>query len=326
MKTIVITQPGPPDVLQVQERSRPVAGPGEVLIEVKAAGINRPDVIQRQGYYPAPAGVPADIPGLEVAGVIAETGSGVSRWKKGDLVCALLAGGGYAEYCVAPEGTCLPVPAGLDFTGAASLPETYFTVWNNVFERGRLQTGERFLVQGGTSGIGVAAIQLVAARGGLAYATAGTDEKCRFCEELGALKGIHYKRESFADVILEETGGKGVDVILDMIGGAYLDDHIRILADEGRLVLISTIKGREASVDLLEVRRRGLSITGSTLRTRSVEFKSQLAGRVEKQVWPLLESGKIKPVVYRAFPLEQAGEAHKLMESSQHMGKIMLNV
>jgi NADPH:quinone reductase len=324
MKAVVITQPGNPDVLQVEERPAPVPGAGEVLIKVAAAGVNRPDVAQRKGHYPPPPGASVDIPGLEVAGVITALGAGVNRWKVGDKICGLVKGGGYAEYAVIPEEQCLPVPGELTFAEAASLPETFFTVWSNVFDRGRLQPGESLFVHGGSSGIGVTAIQMAKAMGSAVYVTAGSDEKCSFCEELGADKAINYRKEDFVAVIQQLTGGKGVNVILDMIGGDYFPGNIRSLAEDGRLVFINMMKGKDVHLDLSEIMRRRLTITGSTLRARDVSFKSAIAQNLEQHIWPLLASGKIKPVIYRTFPFEQAADAHRLMESSEHIGKIVL--
>lgn len=324
MKAIVITHPGDPEVLQPEERQKPACGPGDVLIKVHSAGINRPDVYQRTGNYPPPAGAPADIPGLEIAGTIIEIGPGVSRWKVGDNVCALVTGGGYAEYCSAPEGQCLPVPDGLTFEEAASLPETFFTVWSNVFDRGRLIAGESLLVHGGSGGIGVAAIQMAAALGHTVYATAGSNEKCELCERLGAKRGINYKTEQFAHVIKKITGGKGVDVILDMIGGEYISGNLESLANEGRLVFINAMKGKMANVDLSMIMRKRLTITGSMLRSREIEFKAAIAKNLEQHIWPLLASGKIKPVIYKTFPAEKAAEAHRLIDSGEHTGKMIL--
>jgi NADPH2:quinone reductase len=324
MKAVVITQPGDSSVLKIMERPTPTCGDDEVLVRVAAAGVNRPDIFQRKGRYPAPKGVPADIPGLEVAGEIVEVGRNVNSWKTGDKVCALLAGGGYAEYCTVPAGQCLPVPKGLSFVEAASLPETFFTVWSNVFDRGRFSRGESVLVHGGTSGIGVAAIQMVKAMGGTVYVTAGTDEKCEYCESLGAERGINYKSENFRDAILTLTNNRGVDVILDMIGGPYTEPNLECLAEEGRLVLINYMKGDETTIHLSHVLRKRLTITGSTLRARSPEFKAAIAEKLRENIWPLLESGEIKPIVYRVFPMEEAPAAHDLMQSSQHMGKIVL--
>jgi NADPH2:quinone reductase len=324
MKAIVITQPGGPEVLQIAERPRPQPAPGEVLIKVAAAGVNRPDVAQRKGSYPPPPGVPKDIPGLEVAGIIVETGSDCRRWNVGDKVCALVAGGGYAEYCAAPEGQCLPIPGNLSFAEAASLPETFFTVWSNVFDRGRLQPGESLLVHGGSSGIGVAAIQMAKATGSTVYVTAGSADKCRFCEQLGATSAVNYQTENFKDALLNATEGRGVDVILDMIGGDYTADNLQLLVPDGRLVLINTMKGKDATLDLSLVMRKRLTITGSTLRPRDTIFKKAIAHNLEQKIWPLITSGAIQPVIYKIFASENAAQAHKLMESRTHMGKIIL--
>jgi len=324
MKAIVVTQPGGPEVLQIAERPKPVCSPGEVLVKVAAAGINRPDVFQRKGNYPPPAGASPDIPGLEIAGTITETGAGVTRWKVGDKVCALVMGGGYAEYCAVPAGQCLPVPGNLTFTEAASLPETFFTVWSNVFDRGNLKGAETLLVHGGSSGIGVAAIQMATALGHKVYVTAGSVEKCSFCEKLGATKAINYKTENFAEVIKQLTDGKGVDLILDMIGGDYTPGNIQALADEGRLVMINTMKGKDVQVDLSVVMRKRLTITGSMLRSREIVFKAAIAQNLEKNIWPLLESGKIKAIINKVFPASEAANAHRLMESGEHIGKIVL--
>jgi NADPH2:quinone reductase len=324
MKAVVITKPGAPDVLQWLERPTPEPGTGEVLIKVSAAGINRPDVAQRKGHYPAPAGASPDIPGLELAGTIVKTGRDCKRWKPGDKVCALVSGGGYAEYCTAPEGQCLPVPSNLSFTECASLPETMFTVWSNVFERGQLKPGESLLIHGGSSGIGVMAIQMAKALGSIVYVTAGSQEKCAFCEKLGAEKAINYHTTSFKGELNRLTTGKGIDVILDMVGGDYTADNLDTLAEEGRLVLINFMKGDQASIRLSSIMRKRLTITGSTLRARDIAFKSGLAARLEGQVWPLLVSGKIRPVIYETFAAKRAGEAHALMESSLHIGKIVL--
>jgi NADPH2:quinone reductase len=325
MKAIVITQPGGPEVLQLAERPVPTYNSNEVLVKVMAAGVNRPDVYQRKGNYPPPKGAPQNIPGLEIAGVIAEVGKDVSRWKVGDKVCALVMGGGYAEYCNVPEGQCLPVPENLTFIEAASLPETFFTVWSNVFDRGKLQPGESLLVHGGSSGIGVTAIQMAKALDSTVYVTAGSEDKCRFCEELGAAKAINYKTENFAEVIEQLTGGKGVNVILDMIGGDYTPGNIRSLANDGRLVMINTMNGKDVQVDLSIVMRKRLIITGSMLRSREVEFKSAIARKLEENIWPLLASGAIKPVIDAVFPANEAAKAHELMESSGHIGKIVLS-
>ena len=324
-RVIEITEPGKPEVLKARSRDVPSAGAGEVLIKVAAAGVNRPDVLQRLGKYPVPPGA-SDLPGLEVAGTIARLGEGVTQWKVGERVCALTPGGGYAEHCIAPASNCLPIPAGLDFVEAASLPETYFTVWSNVFDRGGLKAGETFLVQGGSSGIGVAAIQLVHAMGNRVFATAGTPEKCAACEKLGAERAINYKTEDFVAAVKALTDGKGVDVILDMVAGDYVPREMKALADDGRIVIIATLGGSKATLDLMEVLRRRLVITGSTLRPRPVSFKAAIAQSLRAKVWPLVEAGKIKPVIYATFPLADAARAHELMEGGEHIGKIVLTV
>jgi NADPH2:quinone reductase len=323
MKAIEIPTPGGPEVLRVGERARPQASAGEVLIRVHAAGVNRPDVLQRRGAYAPPPGA-SDIPGLEVAGVV-EEGSAPGL-KPGDAVCALVAGGGYAEYCVAPAGQTLPVPRGLNFAEAAGLPETFFTVWSNVFDRARLAAGESLLVQGGSSGIGVAAIQLAAAFGSTVYATAGSDEKCRACEGLGARRSINYRNEDFVAVIKDQTKGRGVDVVLDMVAGDYVPREIECVADDGRIAIIAVQGGVSATVNFGTILRRRLTITGSTLRPRSVEFKTAIAQKLRANVWPLLEAGRVKPMLFRRFPLADATGAHTLLESSQHVGKIVLDV
>ena len=324
-RVVEITAPGGPEVLQIRSRDVPAPKPGEVLIAVAAAGVNRPDVLQRMGRYPVPPGA-SDLPGLEVAGTIAELGAEVTQWKKGDRVCALTPGGGYAEHCIAPASSCLPVPKGLDFVQAASLPETYFTVWSNVFDRGGLEAGETFLVQGGSSGIGVAAIQMAHALGHRVFATAGTPEKCAACEKLGAERAVNYKTEDFVEVVKSLTGGKGVDVILDMVAGDYVPREMKALADDGRIVLIALLGGSRATVDFNEVLRRRLVLTGSTLRPRSVEFKGAIARALREKVWPLLEAGTIKPVIHATFPLAQAAKAHAMLEAGEHIGKIVLTV
>jgi NADPH2:quinone reductase len=324
-RVIEITTPGKPEVLQVRTREVPAPKAGEVLIKVAAAGVNRPDVLQRLGKYPVPPGA-SDLPGLEVAGTIAKLGEGVTEWKAGDRVCALTPGGGYAEHFVTPASNCLPIPKGLDFVQAASLPETYFTVWSNVFDRGALKPGETFLVQGGSSGIGVAAIQIVRAMGNRVFATAGTAEKCAACEKLGAERAVNYKTEDFVEVVKSLTEGKGVNVILDMVAGEYVPREMKALADDGRLVLIALLGGSKATVDFNEVLRRRLALTGSTLRPRPVEFKAAIARSLREKVWPLIEAGKIKPVIHATFPLEQAAKAHEMMEGGEHIGKIVLTV
>jgi len=325
MRAIEITQPGKPDVLQLCERPQPQLKAGEVLIRVHAAGINRPDVLQRLGQYPVPPGA-SDLPGLEVAGEIVDGDLKDSGFKKGDLVCALVQGGGYAEYCAAPIEQCLPLPKGLSALEAATLPETFFTVWSNVFERAHLAAGETLLVQGGSSGIGVTAIQIATALGHRVFATAGSDDKCRAVEALGAERGINYRSEDFVAVVKELTGGKGVDVILDMVAGDYVPREINCLADDGRLAIIALLGGAKANLDLGQVLRRRLTVTGSTLRPRPVAFKAAIARQLRERVWPLFAEGKIKPVIHRIFPLEEAAAAHALMESSTHVGKIVLLV
>ena len=315
MKAIEITEFGAPEVLQLCERPLPQLKSGEVLIKVHAAGVNRPDVFQRQGNYPVPPGA-SDLPGLEVAGEIVDGELGGGGFRKGDLVCALVQGGGYAEYCAAPLAQCLPVPDGLTALQAAALPETFFTVWSNVFERACLSPGETLLVQGGSSGIGVTAIQIATALGHRVFATAGSDDKCRACEELGAELGINYRTEDFEEVVKTATEGRGVDVILDMVGGDYLPREIKTLADDGRLVVIALLGGAKGQLDLSQILRRRLTVTGSTLRPRPVEFKAYIAAQLKARVWPFLANGKVKPVIYQTFPLEQAAQAHTLMESS----------
>lgn len=325
MRAIEIVKPGGPEVLVPGERAMPVAKAGEVLIKVHAAGVNRPDVLQRTGNYPVPPGA-SDIPGLEVAGEIVDGDLAGSGFAKGDMVCALVQGGGYAEYCAAPVAQCLPVPKGWSALEAASLPETFFTVYSNVFERAKLVPGETLLVQGGSSGIGVTAIQMATALGHRVFATAGTDDKCRACERLGAERGINYRSEDFADVVKSLTGGKGADVILDMVAGSYVNREIHCLADDGRLVIIALLGGAKGELNFGEILRRRLTVTGSTLRPRPVAFKQDIANKLRERIWPLLEAGRIKPVIYRTYPLAQAADAHALMESSAHVGKIMLAV
>lgn len=322
MKAIIITKPGAAEVLKLQECPLPQLKPNEVLIHVKAAGINRPDIFQRTGNYPPPPDVPQDIPGLEVAGIIAETGSEVTQWKVGDAVCALLGGGGYAEYAAVDARHCLPVPSGWTFVEAASLPETVFTVWQNVFLRGGLKRGENFLVHGGSSGIGITAIQLAKVFGAEVYATAGSDEKCKTCESLGAKRSVNYKKEDF-EIVLKDIG---LDVILDMIGGSYIAKNIRILKPDGRLVYINAMQGGKAEIDVTEFMRKRLTLTGSTLRNRDAVFKAQLSAEIRENIWPIMEAGKFKPVIYKTFKLEDAAAAHQLMESSEHIGKIILEI
>jgi NADPH2:quinone reductase len=312
-------------VLVAGERPKPSPGAGDVVIQVAAAGVNRPDIAQRKGMYPPPPGA-SDIPGLEIAGEITALGPGVTTFAIGDEVCALVTGGGYAEFCVAPAVQCLPVPRGLTLIEAASLPENYFTVWSNVFDRGKLVRGESLLVQGGSSGIGVCAIQLGRAFGARVFATAGSPEKCEACERLGAQRAINYRIEDFVEVVKSATGGRGVDVILDMVGGEYVPREIAALAEEGRLVMISMMYGAKTELDLRAIMGKRLTLTGSTLRVRSPEFKGAIARSLREHVWPLLECGTVKPVVHATFPLERASDAHRLMESSAHTGKIMLTL
>jgi NADPH2:quinone reductase len=325
MRCIEISKPGGPEVLVPAERATPVPKANEILVKVAAAGVNRPDVLQRLGRYPVPPGA-SDLPGLEVAGEVLALGSSVKKFKIGDKVCALVSGGGYAEYCTVPEAQALPVPKGLSALEAASLPETFFTVWSNVYDRGRLAPGEALLVQGGSSGIGVAAIQMARATGNRVFATAGSDEKCAACVRLGAEKAINYRTQDFGAEVKAATGGKGVDVILDMVGGDYVPNELKCLADDGRLVFIAFLRGPKTELDINELMRRRLTMTGSTLRPRPPEFKGAIARRLEEVIWPLIEAGKIKPVIYKTFPLAEASEAHKLMESSQHIGKIVLEL
>lgn len=325
MTAIEIREPGGPEVLVPASRPVPRPGEGEVLIRVAAAGVNRPDVLQRQGSYPPPPGA-SEIPGLEVAGTVAAVGSGVTAPKVGEQVCALVTGGGYAEYCLAPAPQCLPVPRGLSLAQAACLPETFFTVWVNVFERAGLKPGERFLVHGGTSGIGTTAIQLAKAFGCTVFATAGSAEKVKACEDLGADRGIDYREEDFVEVIRQATGGKGVDVVLDMVGGDYIPRDIKAMAEDGRLCFIAFLGGPKAEVNFAAVMMKRLTITGSTLRARPVAVKAALAAELKEKVWPLLESGRIAPVMAASFPLAEAARAHALMESSSHIGKIVLTL
>jgi NADPH:quinone reductase len=325
MKTIIIREPGGPDVLVAADVPIPEPRPGEVVIKVAAAGVNRPDVLQRMGLYPPPPGA-SNIPGLEVAGQIYALGEGVSLWRVGDTVAALTAGGGYAEYALAHEGSCMRVPKGLSLTEAACIPETFMTVWHNVFERGALKAGESFLVHGGSGGIGSTAIQLAVHFGARVFATAGSEEKCAYCEGLGAERAINYKSKSFAKEVDELTARRGVDVILDMVGGDYVKDNISCAAEDGRIVQIAFLRGSRVQFDLSPLMRKRLTLTGSTLRPRSAEFKAHLARELEQKVWPLLESGAVKIVIDKTFPLEQASEAHRRMEANTHMGKIVLTV
>jgi NADPH2:quinone reductase len=324
MKAIYIHEPGGPEVLKLTKRETPAPKADEVLIQIKAAGINRPDIMQRMGKYPAPKDAPADIPGLEVAGIVSQAAEG-SSFKSGDRVCALLSGGGYAEYVAAPASQCLPIPEGLTFEEAASLPETFFTVWNNIFDIGQFKTGNSVLVHGGSSGIGVAAIQMIKAMGGRVWVTAGTEEKCRACRDLGAEGAINYKKEDFVAEVNTSTQGEGVDIVLDMIGGNYANKNVMLLKTQGRLIMINAMHGRMAEVDLIQVMAKRLVITGSTLRPQSRDYKGKIAKSLTKTIWPLIPS-QIKPIVHQVFPLEQAQEAHRLMESSAHIGKIILGI
>lgn len=322
MRAVEIATPGGPEVLKPVQRPVPQPKAGEILIKVAAAGVNRPDVLQRKGLYAVPPDA-SDLPGLEVAGEVVSAGK---TFKAGDKACALVHGGGYAEYCVVPEVQALPVPKGLSLTEAASLPETFFTVWSNVYDRAGLKPGESLLVQGGTSGIGVTAIQMAAATGNRVFATAGSDEKCAACVRLGASQAFNYKTQDWSNEVRAATGGKGVNVILDMVGGDYVPKELKILADDGRLVFIAFLRGPKTELDINEVMRRRLVLTGSTLRPRPIEFKGAVAKSLREKIWPLIEAGKIKPEIFKTFPLEQASEAHRLMETSQHIGKIVLTV
>lgn len=325
MIAIKITSAGTPDVLQVAEISTPKPSEHQILIKVAAAGVNRPDVMQRKGLYPPPVGA-SEIPGLEIAGTIIETGAKVTHLKTGDKVCALVTGGGYAEYCLARASLCLPVPEGFDFIQAAALPETFFTVWSNVFDRAQLQAGETLLVHGGSSGIGTTAIQLAKAFDTNVFVTAGSDEKCSFCIDLGADAAINYKQQDFVEEICRLTDGTGVNVILDMVAGDYFPRNLKCLATEGRLVQIAIQKGSKSEINLWSVMQKRLTITGSTLRAREDSFKTAIATQLQKNVWPLLESGNIQPIIHSTFPLPEAAKAHQLMESSQHTGKIILTI
>jgi putative PIG3 family NAD(P)H quinone oxidoreductase len=320
MKAIVITKPGPPDVLRLETRALPEPRKNEVRIRVKAAGVNAPDIFQRKGNYPAPEGVPADIPGLEVSGIIDRCHESARKWKVGDKVCALLGGGGYAEYTVVDERHCLPMPSELDFQAAACLPETIFTVWHNLFQRGGLKAGEHCLIHGGSSGIGTTAIQLAKAFNAMVSITAGSKAKCESCRNLGADHTIDYTSEDFELVL----GHLGVDVILDMVGGDYIPKNMRLLKEDGRLVFINAMKGGKAEWNVVDIMRKRLTITGSTLRKRDPEFKALLANEVLKNIWPVIDSGKFAPVIHSVFPLAEAARAHEMIESRQHIGKIVL--
>ena len=325
MRVVEISQFGPPDVLKIAERPDPVPAAGEVLIDVEAAGVNRPDVIQRYGKYPPPPGA-SDLPGLEVAGRIAALGAGVTAWSVGDRVCALLAGGGYAERAAVPQEQVLPIPKGLTAIQAAAIPETFFTVWTNVFQRGKLKHGESILIHGGTSGIGTTAIQLARAFGARVFTTAGSDEKCEAARTLGAEHAFNYRTTDWAAEAKKLTDGRGVDVILDIVGGEYIPRNIDLLAVEGRLLQIAFLKHARAEIDFSTVMRKRAWITGSTLRPRSPAEKGAIGRDLHQHVWPLLEQGAVAPVIHETFPLDQASEAHRLMESSSHIGKIVLDV
>ena len=323
MNYIQIEKHGDPEVLKLHSMPVPEPGPGEVLIKVAAAGVNRPDVMQRKGLYPPPPGA-TDVPGLEVSGTVVSVGQNVSEPPINSEICALVTCGGYAEYCLAAASICLPVPEKISLVNAAGIPETFFTVWTNVFKRGQLKAGESLLVHGGSSGIGTTAIQLGKAFGATVYTTAGTSDKCEFCNNLGADAAINYREQDFSEEIKRLTEGKGVNVILDMVGGPYFPKNIRLLADEGRLVQIALMQGSKAEVDFRSLLLKRVTLTGSTLRPRSVEEKTKIAQALQKNVWPLLESGAIRPIIHETFPLKQASEAHRLMESSAHIGKILL--
>jgi NADPH2:quinone reductase len=325
MKAMAIERFGDPDVLTLVERPIPEIGDEDVLVAVAAAGVNRPDVLQRRGFYPPPPGA-SDLPGLEIAGRVARVGARVRQVREGDEVCALVSGGGYAEYCSVPAPQCLPVPRGIDLVHAAGIPETTFTVWTNVFERGRLTAGESILIHGGSSGIGTTAIQLARARGSRVLATAGSPDKCAACEALGAERCFNYRTEDFVEGVRAVTGDRGVDVVLDMVGGDYLQRNIDVLAMEGRLVMIGRQRGMKSELDIMPVLRRRLTLTGSTLRTRSVAEKGAIAAAVHQHVWPLFESGAVRVIVHETFPLERAADAHRMMESSAHIGKLILQV
>ena len=323
MHVVEIAEPGPAEGLRLTTRPAPAPAAGEVLVKVTAAGVNRADVMQRQGKYPPPPGA-SDIPGLELSGTVAAVGEGVSHPAAGDPVCAIVTGGGYAEYCLVPAPQCLPIPAPVALVDAAALPEAYSTVWTNVFERGRLAAGESFLVHGGSSGIGTAAIQLASRFGARVFATAGTAAKCAACTALGAERAINYREEDFVEVLREATGGRGVDLILDMVGGPYVRPNLDSLAVEGRLVLIALMGGAQAEVNLAALMSRRLTLTGSTLRARSVEQKAAIAAELRARVWPRFATGELRPVIHATYPLADAAEAHRVMESSTHIGKLLL--
>jgi NADPH:quinone reductase len=325
MKCVEITQPGGPEVLRIAEREKPSYTRGEVLIKVKAAGVNRPDVIQRKGLYPPPPGA-SDLLGLEISGEVVAIGDSVTTLKIGDSVCALTNGGGYAQYCNVPEGQCLPIPKGLSMAEAAILPETFFTVWFNLFVQGGLKAGQKLLVHGGSSGIGTTAIQIASRLGVEVYTTAGNDEKCKVCSEIGAKRAINYRTHDFVDVIKDETQGQGVDMVLDMVGGDYIERNLKCLARFGRLINIAYLQGSKVEVNFMSVMLKQLQITGSTLRVQPIEVKENIAKELRENVWPLIEKGLIKPVLHAQFDMKDAPLAHSLMESSAHIGKIVLNI
>jgi len=325
MRFVDITEPGGPEVLHLARGPVPEAGPGQLLIRVSAAGVNRPDVLQRKGMYPVPASA-SRIPGLEVCGQVAAVGDGATKFKNGDQICALVNGGGYAEYAAVPEGQCLPVPDGLNVVEAAALPETFFTVWTNVFDRGDLKAGENFLVHGGSSGIGTTAIQLAKVRGATVFTTAGSKEKCSACEDLGADLAVNYREQDFVEVIREATDGRGVDVVLDMVGGDYVARNIELAALNGRIVIIASLGGRQADLNIGPIMMKCLVVTGSVLRPRSDAEKAAIAASLQEHAWPLIEAGKVKPVIHSVFPLKDVAKAHALMESSEHIGKIVLDL
>ena len=325
MKYINIIEAGGPEVLHLEETEVPSPAAGQVLVKVKAAGVNRPDVMQRRGLYPPPPGA-SNIPGLEISGEVVEVNSDINWPKPGEQVCALVSGGGYAEYCVAEAALCLPLPAGFSHEQAAAIPETFFTVWSNVFDRGQLETGESLLVHGGSSGIGTAAIQLAKARGASVYTTAGSEEKCQACLELGADAAINYHEEDFVEVCMRLSEHKGIDVILDMVAGPYISRDIELAAEDGRIILIAGLQGFRAEIDFLAVMRKRLTISGSTLRPRPVAFKADIARKLHEEAWPLFANGQVKPVIHKVFPLAEASKAHQLMESSQHIGKLILQL
>jgi NADPH:quinone reductase len=323
MSAIEIAAPGGPEVLRLVSLPLPQPKPGELLVKVSAAGVNRPDVLQRKGAYPPPPGAPPT-PGLEIAGSIVAKAGGTGRYHIGDKVCALVPGGGYAEYCVVAEPNAMPVPSSLSLVEAAAVPETFMTVWTNVFERGRLKRGETFLVHGGSSGIGTTAIMLAKAFGAQVFATAGSDEKCKACESLGAKQAINYRKEDFAEQMIRLTDGRGVDVILDMVGGSYVEKNLRCAGKDGRVISIAFLQGSKVEIDFLPMMIKRLTLTGSTLRPRTVEEKAAICRALENNVWPLIERTEIKPQIYKTFPLAEASAAHVLMESSEHIGKIVL--